>query len=642
MPPNAKMESSLSLPVMFAALAAQTATFTVSSPDHRNEIAVSRDGATFSIRRDRQPAIATSPLGVELAGRPDWGRMTLSRRVDRVVDRNVRLVAGKSASARDYYRQSLLTFREVDGQRRSITLDIRAYNDGIAFRYVMAGASPVEVSGERTAFRIGDRDDCLISKTTGPHETKFLPARIGSLSTSVRYDVPVVCTAASGRVGYAIAQADLDGYTGSSLVRDGDMLKVDLSPVPGRAQPIVRTDRGLQSAWRVVLLADRPGDLIASNLIGNLNPAPRGDFSWVRPGKAAWDWWSGPLAGMAATMPNYRRFIDFAAQNRLPYYLIDAGWALGSGPCCDALPTTDITRAAPGVDMPALVRYARERGVKLVLWVHWKHLSQRMDEALDTYQRWGIAGVKVDFMERDDQEMVAFYRKLAAATARRHLLLDLHAAYPPDGLNRTFPNFITQEGVLGAEYNKLNGDVTASHNVSLAYTRMLLGPMDYTPGGMRSVPPSDFKVRDVAPLVKTTRGQALAMYVVYDSPLQMVADSPDAYVGADGFDFIRSVPTTWDETRFLTGETGRSIVLARRKGDTWYIGAMTDETARSIRVPLTFLPPGRYRATIWHDGDRPTAVTRSVRDVGRASDLSLLLASSGGAAITLVPINQAR
>jgi alpha-glucosidase len=159
---------------------------------------------------------------------------------------------------------------------------------------------------------------------------------------------------------------------------------------------------------------------------------------------------------------------------------------------------------------------------------------------------------------------------------------------------------------------------------------------------MRSVAPSDFKVRDVAPLVKTTRGQALAMYVVYDSPLQMVADSPDAYVGADGFDFIRSVPTTWDETRFLTGETGRSIVLARRKGETWYIGAMTDETARSIRVPLTFLPPGEYRATIWHDGDRPTAVTRSVRDVGRANDLSLSLAGSGGAAITLVPINRAR
>ncbi|WP_296611112.1 glycoside hydrolase family 97 protein [Sphingomonas sp.] len=627
-------------PFIAAALAAQTATLAVSSPDHRNEIAISRDGATFSIRRDGQPVIATSPLGIELADRPAWARMTLSRRVDRAVDRNVRLVAGKSAIARDHYRQSLLTFREVDGLRRTITLEIRAYDDGIALRYLMTGMSSAEVTGERTAFRIGSRDDCLVSKTTGPHEAKFFPARIGSLAAGVRYDVPIVCTASSGRIGYAIAQADLGGYTGSSLVRDGDTLKVDLSPVPGRAQPVVRADRDLRSAWRVIMLADRPGDLIASNLIGNLNPMPRGDFSWVRPGKAAWDWWSGPLAGMPATMPNYRRFIDFAAQNRLPYYLIDAGWALGAGPCCDALPTTDITQAAPGVDMPALVRYARGRSVKLLLWVHWKHLSERMDVALDTYQHWGIAGVKVDFMERDDEEMVAFYRKLAAATARRHLLLDLHAAYPPDGLNRTFPNFITQEGLLGAEYNKLSSEVTASHNVSLAYTRMLLGPMDYTPGGMRSVAPGDFTVRDVAPLVKTTRGQALAMYVVYESPLQMVADSPDAYAGADGFDFIRSVPTAWDETRFLAGETGRSIVLARRKGSTWYIGAMTDETPRAINVPLTFLAPGRYRATIWQDSDRPTAVTRSVRDVSRGDELSLSLAGSGGAATILAPVDQ--
>ena len=628
--------------LMAAALAAQAVMLTVPSPDHRNEIVISGDGATFSIRRNLDAVIATSPLGVELAGRPGWGRMTLSRRVDRMVDREVRLVAGKSAIARNHYHQTLFTFREVDGARRSITLEVRAYDDGVAFRYVMTGTSPVAVTGERTAFRIGDRDDCLVSKTTSPHETKFYPARIGSLATGVRYDVPVVCTTASGRTGYAIAQADLEGYTGSSLVRDGDTLKVDLSPIPGRAQPIIRAGGGLRSAWRVVMLADRPGDLIASNLIGNLNPAPQGNFSWVRPGKAAWDWWSGPLAGMPATMPNYRRYIDFAARSRLPYYLIDAGWALGSGPCCDALPTTDVTRAAPGVDMPALVRYARERGVKLLLWVHWKHLSQRMEAVLDTYQRWGIAGVKVDFMERDDQEMVAFYRQLAAATARRHLLLDLHAAYPPDGLNRTFPNFITQEGVLGAEYNKLSRDVTATHNVSLAYTRMLLGPMDYTPGGMRSVAPADFSVRDVAPLVMTTRGQALAMYVVYDSPLQMVADSPDAYVGAEGFDFIRSVPTAWDETRFLAGETGRSIVLARRKGSTWYIGAMTDEIARSIRVPLTFLAPGQYRATIWQDGDRPTAVTRSTREVGRSDALSLSLAGSGGAAMILSPVRGTR
>jgi alpha-glucosidase len=233
--------------------------------------------------------------------------------------------------------------------------------------------------------------------------------------------------------------------------------------------------------------------------------------------------------------------------------------------------------------------------------------------------------------------MVAFYQRAAAATAQRHLLLDLHGAYVPAGLERSYPNFITQEGVLGAEWNKMDRRVTPQHNLMLPYTRMLAGPMDYTPGGFRNATPQTFDVRAVLPQTQTTRGQALAMYVVFDSPLQMVSDDPDAYRDAPGFDFIRRVPTAWDETRFIDGEPGRDIVLARRQGRTWYLGAMAAGEARTERVPLRFLAPGKYRATVWQDGDNPRAVLRSERIVSPADVLELQLAAAGGAAVILEP-----
>jgi alpha-glucosidase len=255
---------------------------------------------------------------------------------------------------------------------------------------------------------------------------------------------------------------------------------------------------------------------------------------------------------------------------------------------------------------------------------------------LDTYARWGIKGVKIDFMNRDDQDVVDFYHRVAAATAKRHLLLDLHGAYVPAGLQRTYPNFITQEGVMGAEWSKMKPIVTPEHNLMLPYTRMLAGPMDYTPGGFRNGTPATFQVRAELPFVQNSRGQELAKYVVYDSPLQMVSDDPDAYRDAEGFDFIRRVPTAWDETRFLSGEPGRDIVLARRQGRTWYVGAMSAaDAATTKQVSLGFLPAGRYRATIWEDGATPNNVKLREVNVTARDGLTLQLAAAGGAAVIL-------
>ncbi|WP_343729892.1 glycoside hydrolase family 97 protein [Duganella sp.] len=611
----------------------------LTSPDGRTTIRIAADASRYTVARQGEVVLQDSPLGLDLEDAPPLAGLVMERRQDSKVDQVIPLIATKAASARDHYRGATLTFRERGAARRRLLIDVRAYDDGVAFRYRMEQAGPVRLRGERTAFVPAGDPSCLVAVANGAHETEFTRQQWSQLREGVGYDVPLVCGTASGRTTYAITQADLGGYTGASLWREGKALRVRLSAVPKRAGPAYVSQAGLSTAWRVVMLGDRNGDLIASHLIGNLNRPPQGDFSWVRPGKAAWDWWSGPLEGMQPTMDNYRRYIDFAAASGFPYYLIDANWAWGSGGCCAALPGTDITRAADGVDMPALVRYAASKGVGLLLWAHWEHVAQRVDQVLDTYAAWGIKGVKVDFMDRDDQDMVAFYRQLAEATAKRHMLLDLHAAYVPDGLQRSYPNFITQEGVLGAEWNKLDKRVTPQHNLTLPYTRMLAGPIDYTPGGFRNGTPASYSVRAVLPLTQSTRGQALAMYVVYDSPLQMVSDDPDAYRDADGFDFIRRVPTAWDETRFLAGEPGRDILLARRQGSSWYLGAMTAaEQPGAIQVPLRFLPAGRYRATLWEDGDQPNALRRSEREVGPGDVLSLHMGTAGGAAVLLEPL----
>lgn len=476
---------------------------------------------------------------------------------------------------------------------------------------------------------------CIVTPTNDAHEMPFERKRVSELRADLGYDVPVVCATPSGRTHFALMQAHLDGYSGASLWKEGDALRVRLSSVPSRPGPVLVSEAGLTTSWRVVMMGDRAGDMISSHLIGNLNPPPASDFGWVKPGKTAWDWWSGPLAGVKPDMATYRRFIDFAAASGFPYYLIDAGWSWGAGPCCEALPSNDVTRAAEGIDMPELVRYAAAKGVGLLLWVHWAHLAPRMEEILDTYARWGIKGVKVDFMNRDDQEMVAFYGRMAAETARRRLLLDLHGAYVPAGLQRTYPNFITQEGVLGAEWNKMDRRVTPQHNLMLPYTRMLAGPLDYTPGGFRHRTPSTFEVRAEMPLTQTTRGQALAMYVVYDSPLQMVSDDPDAYADAQGFEFIKRVPTAWDETRFLSGEPGRDIVLARRFGRTWFVGAMAADETRTLTVPLSFLARGKYRATLWEDESTLNDLRRSERNVTARDVLTLRLPPAGGAVVTI-------
>jgi alpha-glucosidase len=643
---------------MLMSAASATASERLSSPDGRVEIVFDQatDGSpTYAVAYAGREILSSSRLALDL----DQGGMigpnmrVLATRVRQGEDR-YRLL-GKVDEVRKPYRELTVDLAETgtgDAPPRSMQLLFRAYDDGVAFRYVVpsqAGADGLGLRGEGTQFAFSRDYTCWglnLGGFTSAHEGEFDPVPASRIRDHNAYDAPLVCETAPGGAAFAIAEADLRDYAGLYLAGRGDGglgAQVKLARRPDDPSVSVRALAGspLTTPWRVIMIGDSAGELIESTLVTDLNPDPAFDPAWVRPGKSAWDWWNGgriesvPDSGMNTA--TFMAYIDFAAANGLQYVMIDEGWYHGAGGGGAMRPGADVTRHVPEVDVPRLVAYGRERGVGVLLWVNWRALDRQFDAALDQYQAWGVAGIKVDFMDRDDQQMVDWFHRLLSQAAEHRLLVDLHGAYHPTGLTRTYPNFLTQEGVLGAEYNKWSGRITATHNVTLPYTRMLIGPIDYTPGGFRNVAPEDFQSRFILPTVKTTRAHGLAMFVVYDSPLTVVADTPDAYAGQPEMGFISAVPTTWDETRFIAGEIGRSIVLARRKGRDWYIGAMTNEAARGISVPLEFLGSGRFTATVYSDGATPADAEIHTRVVTAADTLSLDLKGSGGAAVRLTP-----
>jgi alpha-glucosidase len=446
----------------------------------------------------------------------------------------------------------------------------------------------------------------------------------------------------------AITEADIDNYAGMYLQRsakDADLLTARLAPSIEEPGLAVRANAPVVSPWRVLMIADQPGRLVESNIVINLNPpAAIADTSWIKPGKTAWDWWSGSYAegvsfrpGMnTATMEHY---IDFCGASGFPYMLIDAGWALkGTGPNDSG---ADITRTSPEIDMPAILAHARSKNVRVWLWAHWADIQRQSDEAFPLYEKWEIAGVKIDFMNRDDQWMVNFYRRIVKQAAEHHLMIDYHGAFKPDGLRRTWPNLVTQEGVMGAEYNKWSARITPDHNVMLAFTRMLAGPMDYTPGGFQNATRTEFQPQMLKPMVMGTRAHALALYAVFESGFQMVADYPEAYRGQRDFEFIKAAPAAWDETRVLGGSPGDYISVARRSGREWFVGSITGWRPREIDMPLEFLGRGEFIAEIYSDAAdadvnaRHTAIEQ--RRVNAGTLLHVKMAPGGGHAIRIYP-----
>ena len=391
------------------------------------------------------------------------------------------------------------------------------------------------------------------------------------------------------------------------------------------------------SGWRIIQVADDPGRFIESDIVSNLSPESAiADTAWIKPGKASWDWWSGSLGPdgqpgfNTATMKYY---VDFAAQSGFEYMLVDAGWS----------ERFDIVHMNGKVDIPEVVRYAKAKNVKVWIWAHSQAVWKQMEEAFPLYEKWGVAGVKTDFVERDDQEGIDFYYRSAALAAKHHLMIDYHGATKPTGIERTWPNIMGYEGVMGMEYNKGNARDNPTHEVTLPFTRMLAGPMDYTPGAFRNVTDAEFAQRNISPVVRGTRAHQLAMYAIYEAAFQMVSDSPAAYKDQPAFEFIRAAPAAWDETRVLNGVPAEYITMARRHGGEWFLGSMTNWTPRDLEIPLTFLGTGKYRAEIYADAtdaDRyPKNVSIRKETVDSHSRLKTHLAPGGGYAVRLVPLS---
>jgi len=380
--------------------------------------------------------------------------------------------------------------------------------------------------------------------------------------------------------------------------------------------------------------------------VNNLNPPPAfADTSWIKPGKASWDWWSGPYDENVSfkagkNFETSKHYVDFSARSGFQYFMLDAGWCTrimagnnDSG--------SDITKPIAEMKMPELLAYAKSKNVGVWLWAHWTDIDRQMDEAFPLYEKWGIPGVKIDFMDRDDQWMVDFYHRVARKAAEHHLMVDFHGAYKPDGISRTWPNVITRESVMGLEYNKWSARITADHNVMLAFTRLLAGPMDYTPGGFHNATPAEFVPRNVQPMVMTTRAHQVALFVVYESPFEMVSDYPEIYQGTKELAFLGKVPTSWDETRVLNAKVGNYITIGRRHGKEWYVGSITGSHAEELDIPLEFLPAGDFVAEIYSDakdaGDSPTHTAVETKKVNRTMRLKAPMVSGGGQAIRIYP-----
>jgi alpha-glucosidase len=397
------------------------------------------------------------------------------------------------------------------------------------------------------------------------------------------------------------------------------------------------------------MIGDSPGDFIESDILANLNqPNALEDVSWIKPGKSSWDWWwcnrYGPEVDfqLGSNTETMKHFIDLSAEMGWEYQLVDWTWY---GPAFlpteedgnNPHPTSDITTMEPAIDIPELVRYGAERGVKILLWLEWNHADRQMEEAFPLYEKWGVAGVKVDFMARDDQYVVNFYHRLVKLAAKHHLVVDFHGAYKPTGVSRTYPNLMTREGVMGNEYVKWSNRITPEHKVTIPFTRGMLGEMDFTPGAFVNVMPEKFRVETEAPSPMTmgTRCNELAMMVVYESPLQVMCDAPYNYRKSPaGLDFLKIVPTTWDDTRVLNASVGDYITTARRSGDKWYIGSMTDEEGRTLSIPLDFLGEGSFEASIWKDASDadvyPTRLEKEVIPVDQDTFLEALMSPCGG------------
>ena len=625
--------------------ASSPSSFDLRSPNGRIEVRIRTAGSIrYDVLFDGRAVLENSTLSLDV----DHQKLGIepklldskTRAYDGVVEPVVRQ---KFAKIRDRYSELRLTFE------RGYAVVFRVYDLGAAYRFETAlPQEKVKIYGEESNFNFPSnfivyypQEDSFYSH----NERKYLPQHLSDIAPEFIATLPAVVVVGAG-AKVAIAESDLEDYPGLWLHGTGGSgLEATFPPYPLKevqtsdrdykptetADYIAVTSGTRTYPWRVIGIAEHDGDLITNQIVYLLErPSQVEDTSWIKPGKVAWDWWNdwnidGVDFRAGINTKTYEYYVDFAAKYRIPYIILDDGWyRLGN-----------LLEVTPDLNMEELLAYAKQNNVGIILWASWKTLDDQLIPALDEFEKWGVKGIKVDFMQRSDQIMIDYFYRVCREAAKRHLLVDFHGNQKPATMTRTWPNLINTEGVRGMEWSKWSADSEPGHNVTLPFTRMFLGPMDYTPGAMRNATKSTFAAINQQPMALGTRCHQLGMYVVYEGPLQMLSDSPSNYLREpEIMEFLGSVPTEWDETRVLAAQIADYVVVARRNGGDWYVGAMNDWTPRSLDVDLSFLPDGKFTMEAYQDGvnaDRNASDYRKISmPVNKTTKLKLTLASGGG------------
>lgn len=629
---------------LMLACAAEAKTVEAASPDGNLRLAVDvADRITYGLWSGEDKILENCTLSLTLADRTlgEKPRLRSVKRssADEVLERRN---PTKNASVRNRYNAVRLNFAG------GYAVEFRLFDDGAAYRFVTSLPGEVEVMGEACRLGFPAGSEAWLSEVDGfrsMYEEPYTRVATAEYDSTDRMSYLPVLVGMPGGKKVLLAESGVRDYPCMFVRGDGAGGFESLFPrVPKEYAPagdrnlkivaeepyIARTQGTRTFPWRVAVVAEKDAALLENELVWLLaEPAADADWEWVKPGLVSWDWWNGMrLTGVdfraGRNTESYRYYIDFAARYGIPYIIMDEGWSAS---------TTDVFHPNPDLDLQELIAYGRERNVQIVLWLTWLAVEKDMDRLFATLEEWGIPGVKIDFMDRSDQWMVGYYERVMKCAARHRLFVDMHGSYTPKGLYRTYPNLLTYEGVLGME----QGARCKPENSNwLPFIRNAVGPMDFTPGSMFSAQPEDNRSTGANPMGTGTRAYQMALYVVFESPLQMLADNPVLYRREHPCtEFLAAVPTTWDSLRVLHAACGREVVVARRKGDKWYVGGITNDRPYTTEIALDFLPAGRtFTMTSFEDGVnadlQATDYRKRVREVDASTVVKVEMVRNGG------------
>ena len=638
----------------------------VDSPDGSVKVWINTRGKrlSWSLNRKDVKIFTDSEIGLEFKGQKPFGEFKLIKRTGKFIDSTWETRLYKKRMVRDFCKQMTLQLEEIKPPHRRLDLYVRAYDGSAAIRYGIPEQDAFKkftVSKEKTSFRfVGDPSGwfTVYPKHKDSQEQQFIQRSVLSIpKKDALIGFPAIVKVKG--VYAAISEAALTDWAGLFLKRS-DERNVPVNCTQLEAEPSPRLDgNGLVvsetprvSPWRVVILGGTPAELTENNdVIMNLNPPPEGGdkaFRWVKPGVSAWDWWTWPRqGGLKMETASKIAEIDFASKMGWKYYTIDAKWT-GVQKTND--PRQDLTKAADTLDLDAVLAHAGKKDVGVFLWAYWSVLeSNGVERVFANLSKRGVKGLKIDFMDRQDQEMVNWYEKVVRLAAKYRLLINFHGAYHPTGMNRTWPNQITREAVAGNECHRYGWRITPELTAGLPFTRFLIGPADYTPGSFNNVLPRQFfpvnHMKDSGDMTTQevgTRAHALALCVAYDSPLMTLCDTPAIYEGQTGLDALKNLPAAWDDTKCLGGEINEWYSVARTAPDGRRYFAVISAGERKIEQSLSFLGPGRWHMTLYADdmqnSRKDARVIRVVkRTVNSSNSLSLDIAPIGGAVAVFEP-----